>query len=62
VVKDQGTMNSAADEWIPALAYQERDMEIIDYQIYRDEETGLWLRGPRPVSVINPFPGCCKMP
>ncbi len=35
-------------EWIPALAYQERDREIVDYQIYRDEETGLWLRGPRP--------------
>jgi hypothetical protein len=36
------------NEWIPGLAYQERDFEIVDYQMYRDEETGLWLRGPQP--------------
>ncbi len=35
-------------EWIPGLAYQERDYEIIDYHLYRDEKTGLWLRGPQP--------------
>lgn len=39
---------SSGNEWIPALAYQERDIEIVDYQIYRHEETGLWLRGPQP--------------
>jgi hypothetical protein len=35
-------------EWIPGLAYQERDHEIVDYHLYRDEKTGLWLRGPKP--------------
>ena len=39
---------SSDNAWIPGLAYQERDNEIVDYQIYRDEETGLWLRGPQP--------------
>lgn len=40
--------SSAGIEWIPGLAYQERDREIVDYRMYRDKETGLWLRGPEP--------------
>lgn len=40
--------SSSVDEWIPGLAYQERDHEIVDYRMYRDKETGLWLRGPEP--------------
>ena len=39
---------SSANEWIPGLAYQERDNEIIDYRLYHDKKTGLWLRGPKP--------------
>ena len=35
-------------EWIPGLAYQERDFEIIDYRMFHDPTTGLWLRGPEP--------------
>lgn len=50
MVRDQGMYSSKENdnEWIPGLAYQERDYEIIDYQMYRDEKTGLWLRGPQP--------------
>jgi hypothetical protein len=48
VVKDKKMPSEKGNEWIPGLAYQERDFEIIDYQIYRDEEIGLWLRGPKP--------------
>ena len=29
--------------------YQARDWEYVDYEMYQDEETGLWFRGPRPV-------------
>jgi hypothetical protein len=35
-------------QWIPGLAYQERDFEIVDYRMYLEENTGLWLRGPQP--------------
>lgn len=42
------TSDKNDSEWIPGLAYQERDFEIVDYQMYRDEKTGLWLRGPQP--------------
>jgi hypothetical protein len=42
-------MNSSDNnEWIPGLGYQKRDFEIVDYQMYCDKETGLWLRGPQP--------------
>ena len=42
-------MHSANDEErIPGLVYQERDFEIIDYRMYCDKNTGLWLRGPEP--------------
>ena len=40
--------SSNLNERMPGLAYQERDFEIIDYQVYHDKETGLWLRGPQP--------------
>ncbi|UCE43320.1 MAG: hypothetical protein JSV17_11650 [Candidatus Aminicenantes bacterium] len=30
------------------MTYQERDYEIIDYKMYCDKKTGLWLRGPEP--------------
>lgn len=40
-------MQSLSDnEWIPGLGYQARDFEIVDYQMYFDKETELWLRGP----------------
>jgi len=31
-----------------SLSYQERDWEIVDYQAYDLDDTGLTLRGPRP--------------
>jgi hypothetical protein len=36
------------EKWTPGMAYQERDHEIIDYKLYQDKKTGLWLRGPEP--------------
>ena len=30
------------------MGYQERDWEILDYQGYLLEDTGLWFRGPQP--------------
>jgi hypothetical protein len=40
---------SSDKEWIPGLAYQERDHEIVDYRMFHDPTTGLWLRGPEPL-------------
>lgn len=31
--------------------YQDRDREIVDYQLYQLGETGLWFRGPEPASL-----------
>jgi hypothetical protein len=42
-------MDTSSDkEWIPGLAYQKRDHEIIDYRMFHDTKMGLWLRGPAP--------------
>ncbi len=53
-IKDPGHVQSnaygtAATEHLPG--YQERDREIVDYQMYQLGETGLWFRGPKPVSL-----------
>jgi hypothetical protein len=32
--------------------YQNRDREIVDYQMYRMDEVGLWFRGPQCVSPV----------
>ncbi len=49
-MKDQRMcFQSGSDKaWVPGLAYQERDREIVDYRLFCDEKTGLWLRGPQP--------------
>ncbi|MBN1270984.1 MAG: hypothetical protein JXB26_01830 [Candidatus Aminicenantes bacterium] len=39
--------------WDPNQGYQKRDREVIDYQLYRDKKTGLWLRGPEHDKLIK---------
>lgn len=39
--------------WSPNQGYQKRDRKVIDYQLYRDKQTGLWLRGPRHDRLIK---------
>ncbi|WP_200809783.1 DUF6473 family protein [Demequina sp. NBRC 110054] len=31
--------------------YQERDREVVDYEMYQEQDSGLWFRGPEPTEL-----------